>query len=631
MNRISGIFRFCGRRIEDEEIKLMISAYNNSCNYHSILWSEGKFGLGKYTSRNIENNKLEYFKRYVVVSDARIDNKKELLSKLKLGNINVDSIPEGELILYSYLNWGENCPCYLIGDYSFAILDKQSELIFCARDHIGVRPFYYTINNEEFIFASEAKSLIKIIGSLKELNHVRIADYLMQFHQDESITFYKNIVRLPPGHSITVKGGVANISRYWSLSDKVQIGELPENDYADRFRDIFTNSVRNRVVKNSNTSCMLSGGFDSSVITLIAVDCKKYNSGEPVNTFSLIFDDVHQSDEQEYIRAIVDMGGINPVYVAGDKIDPFLSMKTMIEQIDEPFYTPNLYLFWELYSVASNLSVESILDGFLGDNVVGHGSRYITELASKFRVFQLVNEMNSIAKLSGKDKWSTYKYLLKDFVWLPLFKNQISRLWSKNIDSYLAESPNAKLINKDFLEDIGWVKRAGQYGYFTPELTLTVKKEQYDDLSSGYISGVLEVFSKLGSAHGIVPSFPFTDINLVEYCLAVPANQKYNSGVTRYYARNAMRNYLPKILQNRYDKKYLHYNIYHCMYSNSIKQMEEYVYEKVPRAHEYLNVAEIQSLHERIKEEFRKNQVIYDAGRINLIWSTIALASWLDS
>ena len=151
----------------------------------------------------------------VITADARIDNRDELLDEF---NIHISTkISDSELILESYIKWGENCPDKLLGDFVFAIWDYQNNILFCARDHMGIKPFYYYMSDNTFCFASEIKALFKVLKVPKILNNAKIGEYLISFFDDRQKTFFKDILRLPAANKISVTFDQSFISPYWKL------------------------------------------------------------------------------------------------------------------------------------------------------------------------------------------------------------------------------------------------------------------------------------------------------------------------------------------------------------------------------------------------------------------------------
>src|ERR1044071_10123306 len=152
-----------------------------------------------------------------ITANARIDSREELIQKLKHKVTLKQSPTDAELILHAYEAWGDDCVKHLIGDFAFAIWDSRLQRFFCARDHFGVKPFFFTYISNSFKFSSTLNELCLDPRVSNTLNEAAIGDYLLfGVNQDLSTTTFKDIQRLPPGHTLTVSKDSIRIQRYWT-------------------------------------------------------------------------------------------------------------------------------------------------------------------------------------------------------------------------------------------------------------------------------------------------------------------------------------------------------------------------------------------------------------------------------
>ena len=150
----------------------------------------------------------------VITADARIDNRAELSEEL--GIRDEEDVSDSYFILKAYAKWGEDCPDKLLGDFAFVIWDKKEEKLFCARDHMGVKPFYYYLDEDMFVFGTEIKALFEVEGVPREINDLKVAFHLANT-PDKTFTFYENILRLSAANNIIISRNEANKKRYWVL------------------------------------------------------------------------------------------------------------------------------------------------------------------------------------------------------------------------------------------------------------------------------------------------------------------------------------------------------------------------------------------------------------------------------
>ncbi|HEY3131845.1 MAG TPA: lasso peptide isopeptide bond-forming cyclase, partial [Acidobacteriota bacterium] len=344
MSAITGVYFMDGRPLDPADLKRMLKTVAHRGPNGSGLWFRGPVGLGHrmlWTTPESLRETLPLIHQtgdLVITADARIDNREELVSLLNINGRPLGEIADSELILRAYEKWGDSCPEKLLGDFAFAIWDAKKKLLFCARDHFGVKPFYYYRSDHAFIFASEIKALLSLQEVPRRLNEVRVADYLMSMLEDKEITFYQGILRLQPAHCISVTREGAQIRSYWALDPTREIRYNSDGEYADAFREIFTEAVRCRLRSAFPVGSMLSGGLDSSSIVCVARQLLAQEGSRQLHTFSATFENVPECDESQFINAVVARNGLQFHYVPCDQLSPLAGLDTLLAQQDEVFY-----------------------------------------------------------------------------------------------------------------------------------------------------------------------------------------------------------------------------------------------------------------------------------------------------
>ena len=176
------------------------------------VWYEDKSGLGNcmfHTTHEAVGETLPYVDRdngLVITADARIDAREELAKNLGLFERLKNGIPDSHLILAAYRKWQTKCVHHLVGDFTFMIWDKNRQQLFCARDHLGVKPLYYHLSDHTFVAASEVRAILNVPQVPKRINEARLADYLVEPLEviDKTSTLYDSISRLPPAHPLLI-------------------------------------------------------------------------------------------------------------------------------------------------------------------------------------------------------------------------------------------------------------------------------------------------------------------------------------------------------------------------------------------------------------------------------------------
>ena len=199
MSGIAGIYQKNGAPLDSTVLRQMIDALSHRGGEGCETWGEGPVGLA-IDQRKLLSEDCDYtlplnVDDYVIVADARIDNREELLRQFDEPPHTWPHISDSLVILKSYAKWGAECPERLHGDFVFVIWDPHTKRLFCARDRIGVRPFYYVSTPELFCFASEIKALHRHPAVGRDLDEIRLANYIMARFEDKERTFYRQISR----------------------------------------------------------------------------------------------------------------------------------------------------------------------------------------------------------------------------------------------------------------------------------------------------------------------------------------------------------------------------------------------------------------------------------------------------
>jgi len=207
----------------------------------------------------------------VITADARIDNRAEIFDALGTPAAGRTKTPDSSLILLAYERWGAECVKRLLGDFAFAIWDSRERRLFCARDAFGCRPFVYFQAATQFVFASDVKGVLACVESPR-LHEPLLAAHLQMnsCYAQKTLTFFEGVVKLPAGHTLTVAAGGVQTSQYWRPEDVPETRFGGEAEYAEQLGDLFRQAVECRVRSAFPIGAHLSGGLDSSAVTIAA-------------------------------------------------------------------------------------------------------------------------------------------------------------------------------------------------------------------------------------------------------------------------------------------------------------------------------------------------------------------------
>jgi asparagine synthase (glutamine-hydrolysing) len=622
MSGIAGLYYLDGRPVSRPELKRMTEAISHRGQSGSEIGIKGPVGLGQINLEATSPALLDDMSRADpkgrpgITADVRLDNRNELIAGLGLQSA---ALSDAEIILCAYEEWGTECPKYLLGDFAFAVWDGRRRILFCARDHIGVRPFYYYASPEMFAFASEIKALLRLENVPRQLNEVRVADYLVPLLDDKAITFFQDIVRLPPAHCVVVSRDGLKFERYWSLESVSDIRLSSEEDYADAYCRLFTEAVRCRLGEGAQTGTFLSGGLDSSSITCVARNLLAAKGVTPLPTFSAVFPDVPQCDEGPYIQAVHEQGGCAPRFVRADQISPLESIEDVMLRQDEPFYAPNLFIHQAIYRKASEIGVRVLLDGIDGDTTVSHGLSYMAEQARTGRWGALASNIRGLARNFERPALS----IARKYVFSPLVPTSVRRGWRwlrRCGDQVTSMNPT---IRAGFARGISLQERCAtlEPGWLNP--LQTERQHHYHRLTNGILPFVLELLDRSGTMCSIEARYPFFDKRLIEYCYALPPEQKLHEGWTRMIARRAMEGILPDQVRWRGKKSNLSANFNRGLLQFERTTMDRVVLKDPSTIEGYVDIDELR----RVYARFQVSQAHGDA---MTIWKALTLALWLE-
>ena len=601
MSAIAGIFSLEGRPVERPALERMVGSVAHRGPDGAGVWSEGPLGLGHrmlHTTPESLHERLPLVNKtgdLALTADARIDNRDELIALLGLTDRTRAEITDSELILRAYERWGERSPERLLGDFAFAVWDRRRQELFCARDHMGIKPFYYYWSGRALIFASEIKALLRLREVPRRLNEVMVAYYLVPLLEDKSITFYREIFRLPPAHRLSVGRSGARMEPYWSLNPHREVRYSSDEEYAEAFREVFTEAVHCRLRSAFQVGSNLSGGLDSSSISCVARKLLSPDGERRLRTFSAIFDEVPECDERPFIDAVLAGGDLDPHYVHADQLSPLSDFERVMHHMDEPFLAPHLFMHWALCSAAHQQDVRVLLNGTDGDTTVSHGLAYLTELARRGRWRTLATETNALSRRHGRSPRRT----LLEYGIKPLTPEPVHLAWRLLRGRKGPAWAAGTTINSDFAQRIGLAHRVKALNGNRLRPALTAREHHWRKLTTGIFPFGFEGADRVAAAFSIEFRYPFFDKRLVEFCLGLPPEQKLYQGWTRMIMRRAMSNILPVEVQWREGKSNLAPNFKRGLLTFEQERLEEVILDNPQVIEEYVDVPALRKAYNR--------------------------------
>lgn len=441
-------------------------------------------------------------KDIAIVFNGEIYNYKTLKKTLEEKGHTFVTQSDTEVLLKAYIEYGEKCPEHLDGIFAFGIWDNEKETLFLARDRFGEKPLYYTEHNGQFLFASEIKALLAA-GASAELDMTSLDNYLSLMYVPPWRSIYKNIKTLLPAHSATYRHGELTIQKYWGIKREPLTLSLKEA--ASRVREALTHSVTSRMVADVEVGTLLSGGIDSSLVTVLA----QQSSPKQLKTFSMGFEglinelpfaaEVARAAETEHTEAQASTNLVN----AFEEVSAYF---------DEPFGDSSNVPMHLISSLASK-KVKVVLSGDGGDELFwGYG--HYRKHHHLPKITKLLN------MLTGTDPYTYYK---------------------KNLAQYFSPSERRRL-----LKDTSAIEEDPTTHIDYSEASTPLEKINLTDFYMGLPGDMLTKVDRASMMHSLEVRSPFLDPVLVQLAYNLPPEYKSNKTQGKLILEEAFHDTFPE-------------------------------------------------------------------------------------
>ncbi|MCM2464708.1 asparagine synthase (glutamine-hydrolyzing) [Methanoculleus oceani] len=458
-----------------------------------------------------------------IVFNGEIYNYRELREELLAAGHRFASATDTEVILHAYEEWGRDCLTRFNGMWAFALWDERRRELFCARDRLGVKPFYYTVVGGSFLFASEIKALREHPEAGRRPNDRMLSTFLAWGVADHTAgTMYDGIFQLPPAHAVVVsEEGVGEQERYWDFAMNPAPGGVDDEAAAGKVRDLLTDAVRLRLRSDVPVGTCLSGGIDSSTVTALINVLLRAESPESVGdrqkTFSVCFDD-ERFDESRHIDTVVAATGVASRRTIPGTDGLWEDIGRLLYMQDEPFASLSIYAQYCVMRLAQS-EVKVVLDGQGADEqlagYIAYQAPYIRGLLRSGNVAAALREgIGSARHHRSFFSWATRQFRVR--------------------------SERRGLLR-------GSVPEVLRYAGSLDEV---LKRE----VTASNLPLLLHWEDRNSMAFSIEARVPFLDYRLVEYLAGLPLDQKVRRGVTKYVLRRAIRGLVPDAVRCRMDK-----------------------------------------------------------------------------
>lgn len=463
---------------------------------------------------------------YVVVFNGEIYNYQEIKKELKDYTWQTNS--DTEVLLYGYQKWGSDLPKHLRGMFAFALYDIKEKTLFCARDHFGIKPFYYYQNQGSLLFASEIKAFLDHPKFEKKFNESILSAYLSFSFTPTTETFFEGVKRLDAGHSLTYKDGEIKIEKYFDLTFPIE-----HKEYDEVVKDIdkvMKDSTKHHMISDVEVGSFLSSGIDSSYLVSLAKPDKTYTVGY----------DIPRYNEIDYAKDLTDKLKITNISKKITKEEYMQILDKIMYHMDEPASDPAIVALYFVANLASQ-DVKVVLSGEGADEFFGGYNYYREEVDYSFYnkiPFFIRHGISKFCSLFPPVRG--INFLVRRGQKLEDSYIGVNKVWTEKEVKKLLKIP-VTIDNKEITKPV--------YDEFKGESNIV--KMQAVDINFWLMKDILQKADRMTMANSLEGRVPFVDKEVFKVASTLPLDYK----VTKENTKVALREAAKKVIPNESYKK----------------------------------------------------------------------------
>ncbi|MBS5858080.1 MAG: asparagine synthase (glutamine-hydrolyzing) [Clostridia bacterium] len=485
---------------------------------------------------------------YIICYNGQIYNTKELKNTLIENGFEINTHSDTEILLKSYIHFGNSVVNYLNGIFAFAIFNAKKEELFIARDHFGVKPFFYTIQNNTFIFASEIKAIFKFPGVEKIIDSQGISELFgIGPSHTSGTTVFKNIFELKPAHFGVFNKSGLHLTKYWSLKSKEHTDSLGKT--CEKIKYFLNDSITSQLVSDKPICTFLSGGLDSSIITKFAADYYQKEGLPPLDTYSIDYVD----NDKNFVKSDFQPNSDN----------------YYIDLMTKNLHTKHHKIIIDTPELASSLE-----DAMIARDMPG-----MADIDSSLLLFckNVKNEMT--VALTGEcadEIFGGYPWFFREDS-----LNSGTFPWSIAIEErqkLLNSDISSKVNLKDYI-DYRYNESLKEVEILESDSKETAEKRKISYLTlNWFMQTLLDRSDRMSMYNGFELRVPFCDYRLAEYVWNIPWEMKALKGREKGLLRYVCKDFLPDEIIDR--KKSPYPKTHNPTYLSKVKIMLSNIMEK---------------------------------------------------
>jgi asparagine synthase (glutamine-hydrolysing) len=561
MSGIAGIVRFDGQPVKRLELERVANTLRQYGPDRSDITVGENIGLVHTLMRMTPEDQFDKQPHQsragiLITTDLRLDNRDELIARFGIDRREAKEWPDSRLLLYGWEKLGDDIWPVLRGPFVAALWDPHRRSLTLARDHLGLNVVMWHRDDRFFAFASMPKGLFAFEDVPREYCEEKLADFLVLNHADHMTTIYRNVFRVPPAHTLQINSDASlRLHRYWSPSQIKPVNLASDAAYADGLREQLDRAVRRQMRSIQPVGCLLSGGLDSSSVSVLAARALKEKSqrlvtftGVPRRNFNGDVPIGCYADETPYVKAIQTIAGnIDSEFVHNDEHDDFAALERFFVALDGPVRNPtNLGWTLAILERARSQGRRVLLGGLYGNHTISWNgwSQTATHLLHG-RLLLTYRQWRQFYRSSSYSRWVALRKLLLE----PLIPTRVGD-WAdrRRRPTRAAAWQDHAPIRADFAAAMSVGSRAKRVGH--DFLYRMRRDERAKSLTQVDYVGDWHAAEK--AITGVEVRDPTADIDVLSFCFGVPPEQYLAEGIDRSLIRRAMWGLLPEsVLTNR--------------------------------------------------------------------------------
>lgn len=474
--------------------------------------------------------------RYTLVYNGEVYNYRQL--RKQIPNAVFRSRTDSEVVLWAYAHWGPKCLEHFVGMFALAIWDDKTKELFCARDRIGVKPFYYAMHENQFIFSSEIRGILAS-GVPRIVNDKILYQFLAQdYYEHADETFFKGIFKLPPANWMIIKSDQRSApQRYWDLaadSQKIAMGGTIK-ERQENLIDLCADAVDLHLRSDVPVAVALSGGLDSA--TLLALLTKIHPDLTVLEAFSFSFSEEKYS-ERPYVEAMAKHANCKAHFV---EISPEMfaesSERFTISQ-EEPFAGAPISAYALCFEMIRSHDFIVVMDGSGIDEALAGYSRFLPAFWADLFLQGDMEGLDKELTCCGVISWEQRRLVFEQI------HQAMQPLSDMGKGQDLTSSVRPDTLNQEYFG-----KACLEKPNFERPFSDNLHNLMYRELRYTKLPRALRFRDRLSMAVGTELRPPFLDHRVLAYAFALPAHDLINGGVQKFILRNAASKLLPDVMR----------------------------------------------------------------------------------